>query len=72
MINHAVILRWPSSWAQEIDHIASSIADLHCIFKELAVHVIDQGSILDRIDYNIEQATTGPERAHVRGLVADG
>lgn len=39
----------------EICQIASSISDLHTIFKELAVLVIDQGTILDRIDYNIEQ-----------------
>lgn len=39
----------------EISQIAHSIGDLHTIFKELAVLVIDQGSILDRIDFNIEQ-----------------
>ena len=34
----------------------SPIEELATIFKELAVLVIDQGTILDRIDYNIEQA----------------
>ena len=32
-----------------------SIEDLSTIFKELAVLVIDQGTILDRIDFNMEQ-----------------
>jgi len=40
----------------EICRIASSVSELHAIFKELALMVIDQGTVLDRIDYNIEQA----------------
>ena len=40
---------------QEIRKIAESIQELSGIFKELAVLVIDQGTILDRIDYNCEQ-----------------
>jgi syntaxin 16 len=39
----------------EITRIAKSIEELAQIFKELAVLVIDQGTILDRIDYNMEQ-----------------
>ena len=34
---------------------AQSIEELSDIFKELAVLVIDQGTILDRIDFNMEQ-----------------
>lgn len=39
---------------KEIVQIAKSIEELSSIFKELAVLVIDQGTILDRVDYNME------------------
>ena len=39
---------------KEISSIAKNIEELGAIFKELAVLVIDQGTILDRIDYNME------------------
>lgn len=39
----------------EIVKIAQSINELSSLFKELNVLIIEQGSILDRIDYNIEQ-----------------
>lgn len=41
---------------EEIVKIAKSIEELAQIFRELAVLVIDQGTILDRIDYNMENA----------------
>lgn len=39
---------------EEITNIAKSIEELAAIFKELSAMVIDQGTILDRIDYNME------------------
>ncbi|KAJ0410199.1 hypothetical protein P43SY_002531 [Pythium insidiosum] len=50
---------------QEIQKIAESITELATIFKELAVLVIDQGTILDRIDYNMEQVVEQTEKGLV-------
>ena len=43
------------SLLQEIVRVAQSINELATLFRELNVLVIEQGSIIDRIDYNIEQ-----------------
>lgn len=39
---------------REIDQIAKSIAELAELFQDLSALVIDQGTMLDRIDFNIE------------------
>lgn len=53
---------------QEIRKICQSIEELSIVFKELAALVIDQGTIIDRIDYNMEQAiertTKGLQELH--------
>jgi len=40
---------------EDIKKIVDSVEELAQIFKELSVLVIDQGTILDRIDYNMEK-----------------
>ena len=40
---------------KEINDIAQGIIELADIFKDLQAMVIDQGTMLDRIDYNVEK-----------------
>ena len=56
---------------QEIGKIAKSIEDLATIFKELAVLIIDQGTILDRIDYNMEAAVEHAKEGNVQLVKAE-
>lgn len=40
---------------EEVNKIVRSITDLNDVFKDLSHMVNEQGTVLDRIDYNIEQ-----------------
>lgn len=50
---------------REIEDIANGILELSEIFKELQTMVIDQGTMLDRIDYNVELTRERVKDAHV-------
>ena len=64
---------------EEIRRIVESIAELQSIFKDLGNLVADQGTLLDRIDYNMEQTvvkvylvqSTLPRlKVHVQGTLS--
>ncbi|KIW00697.1 uncharacterized protein PV09_07878 [Verruconis gallopava] len=57
---------------REIEDIAQSIIDLANIFQEIQTMVIDQGSMLDRIDYNVEKMATEMKAADKELTVATG
>jgi len=42
---------------RELTEIAKSIAELAELFKDLGALVIDQGTLLDSVEYNIEQTS---------------
>ena len=47
----------------ELTEIANNIASLAELFKDLSVLVIDQGTLLDSIEYKIEQTTVHLQEA---------
>nr|AFK42701.1 unknown [Lotus japonicus] len=46
---------------REIEQVVKSVNELAQIMKDLSVLVIDQGTIVDRIDYNIQSVATSVE-----------
>ncbi|XP_057964308.1 syntaxin-43-like [Malania oleifera] len=46
---------------REIRQVVESVNELAQIMKDLSVLVIDQGTIVDRVDYNIQSAATSVE-----------
>ncbi len=57
---------------REITEIAQGIIELADIFKDLQAMVIDQGTMLDRIDYNVERMATHVKAADKELKVATG
>ncbi|TKA29777.1 hypothetical protein B0A50_03141 [Salinomyces thailandicus] len=57
---------------REIEKIAQGVIDLSNIFQELNSMVIDQGSLLDRIDYNVERTAEHVKEADKELKVATG
>jgi syntaxin 16 len=56
----------------EIEQIAQGIIELANIFQELQTMVIDQGTMLDRIDYNVECMSRDVKEADKELKVASG
>ena len=48
----------------EINQLVDTMNELGNIFKQLNTIVIEQGNILDRIDYNIEQTLENTKKAN--------
>ncbi|KAI1631326.1 t-SNARE [Biscogniauxia mediterranea] len=66
--NDAVILQRE----REIEDIAQGIIELSDLFRDLQTMVIDQGTMLDRIDYNVERMATDVRAAEKELVVAAG
>ncbi|XP_063686858.1 syntaxin-16-like isoform X2 [Bolinopsis microptera] len=56
---------------EEIRRIVESIAELQSIFSDLAGLVADQGTVLDRIDYNMEQTVVKVEDGYQELIKAE-
>ncbi|URD79315.1 Syntaxin [Musa troglodytarum] len=49
---------------REIVQVVESVNELAQIMKDLSVLVIDQGTIVDRIDYNVQNVASSVEEGH--------
>lgn len=50
--------------SSDIGRLVGQINDLAVIFKELSILVVEQGTVLDRIDYNIDHARGAVQKAN--------
>ena len=56
---------------KEILSIVTSLEEINDMFKDMGTMVLDQGTILDRIDYNIESTATKITEARVQLVKAE-
>lgn len=63
--------RYAQEREQEVNAVVKSIMDLNDIFKDLSQMVSDQGTVLDRIDYNIEQTSIQVQQGYSQLKKAD-
>lgn len=57
---------------REIEEIAQGIIELADLFRDLQTMVIDQGTVLDRIDYNVERMASDVKEAEKELKTAEG
>lgn len=57
---------------REIEDIAQGIIELSDLFRDLQTMVIDQGTMLDRIDYNVERMGADVKAADKELTIAEG
>ena len=53
------------SRSKEVQQLAQSITELSVLFKDLNALVVEQGTVLDRIDFNIQEAKSNTQQANV-------
>lgn len=64
LLKQSLVSEETQSRTREIDSLVSSIEDLAHIMKDFQALVFEQGTILDRIDHNIEVALDNTIEAH--------